>query len=65
MQKLAKKWSLELNGDYLEIEKIGAFDIKYSNKKLFVDMTKTNYNISTELSHQIQQQKHQRNLCFK
>lgn len=47
VQKLAKKWSLELNGDYLEIEKIGAFDIKYSNKKLFVDMTKTNYNISS------------------
>jgi type IV secretory pathway VirB9-like protein len=47
VQKLAKNWSLELNGDYLEVQKEGIFDIKYSNKKLFVDMTKTKYNISS------------------
>ena len=45
VHKLSSHWSLELDGDVLEINKVGDFKIKYSDKKLFVDMTNTKYNI--------------------
>jgi type IV secretory pathway VirB9-like protein len=47
VHKLSSNWSLELNGEILEIKKIGNFEIEYSNKKLYVDMTKTKYNIKS------------------
>jgi type IV secretory pathway VirB9-like protein len=47
VHKLSNNWSLELNGNYLQISKNGNFEIKYSNKKLYVDMTKTKFNIKS------------------
>ncbi|RLA84663.1 MAG: hypothetical protein DRG78_00755 [Epsilonproteobacteria bacterium] len=43
VNKLSKNWNLELNDDVLSVDKIGSFEIEYSNKKLYVDMTKTRY----------------------
>jgi len=47
IQRLSKKWQLELNGSYIEIEKIGDFKSNFSHKKIYVDMTNTEFDLKS------------------
>jgi len=47
VQKLSKKWQLELNGLYITIEKMDEFKKNFSNKKIFVDMTETEFDLNS------------------
>jgi ComB9 competence protein len=46
VHKLSKKWFIELAGRYIEIVKKGSFSMEYSHKKIYVDMTKTHFELT-------------------
>lgn len=47
IHKLSKKWQLELDGSYIKIEKIGDFKSNFSLKKIYVDMTETEFDLKS------------------
>ncbi|WP_324171107.1 TrbG/VirB9 family P-type conjugative transfer protein [Sulfurimonas sp.] len=47
IHKLSKKWQLELDGSYITIEKTGEFKANFSLKKIYVDMTETEFDLKS------------------